>query len=559
MAIVRGPLWFGALLLLANLTVVNALSLVGNFSRPPTFEPASDADGARLGVAFEHSRKLWPWGGTIGVALHVLPGAAAFDGLVRGAIVFEVRAAGAAAHRRSPCHVGRARRPLTVRIVPPAPRRRRLLFDALPTSLRYPPASPLAARQPRSDRGDARLDGRPPAHQLPRPLRLFAAERVLRPDARLPVPLRERIAVGRARPRRHRGAVHGGGARKLAHDVHVGRPRRRRLRRVVLGRRASSAALLRREHARHVDAAHRRRQPARAQRAARAVGHRLWRRRAHGPARRRRRRHASRRASPPARRSTGGPPAATWRARRTSTTKARSSPPPVPPHLQPASLGARLRRDVAVVGLLQPRAPTAGRLAAFVDTECLDSTWRLQQPKMEAAAGQACWWLLRLLLDFALDGARDDALLSGHGDTAAAEPLSPRVVVGAAAPFPPAADDAGALAARPRRPRPPRRAPRRVPAVAPRRLDAAPPPRLQPPREGLLPLETFGALAHWPYAARGRGRTARRRRPRRRGRWWARRRPLFWLRSAAWCCSSAGGGAGNGGGRRVRGTRSRNS
>ena len=56
-------------------------------------------------------------------------------------------------------------------------------------------------------------------------------------------------------------------------------------------------------------------------------------------------------------------------------------------------------RSVAVVGLLQPRAPTAGRLAAFVDTECLDSTWRLQQPKMEAAAGQACWWLLRLLLD----------------------------------------------------------------------------------------------------------------------------------------------------------------
>ena len=77
--------------------------------------------------------------------------------------------------------------------------------------------------------------------------------------------------------------------------------------------------------------------------------------------------------------------------------------------LLPASLGARLRRDVAVVGLLQPaRPPPAARRVRGHGVPRLDVA--PQQPKMEAAAGQACWW--RRLLSTSHRTAPRDALLS---------------------------------------------------------------------------------------------------------------------------------------------------
>ena len=131
------PLYAGAVPLLINLTLLNGMSVVGNFSRPPRWVPRGAADGEALHVRFEHRRRLWPWGGTLGIALSVPDAAAAFDGLVHGAIVFEVGAllpGDPSPQPRSAVSV-----PLIVRVVPTPPRARRLLFDAR-HSLRYPPA-----------------------------------------------------------------------------------------------------------------------------------------------------------------------------------------------------------------------------------------------------------------------------------------------------------------------------------------------------------------------------------------------------------------------------------
>ena len=490
------PLWFGALPLLANLTVVNALSLVGNFSRPPTFEPASDADGARLGVAFEHSRKLWPWGGTIGVALHVLPGAAAFDGLVRGAIVFEVQAVGAAATGAPATSAVRV--PLTVRVVPPPPRRRRLLFDAS-HSLRYPPAylprDNLEVTEELLDWTGDHL------HTNFRDLFIFLRQSgYYAQTLGCPLTCVNASAWGALVLADTEAPFTAAERAKLAHDVTWGGLG------VVVFAEWYSAAVLRQlrfydenTHSTWTPLTGGANLPALnallapwgiafgdgALMGELAVGDGATRR-------------VARIASGTSidRWPAGGHLARTAYLHDEGAQLTASGA----AALLPASLGARLRRDVAVVGLLQPRAPTAGRLAAFVDTECLDSTWRLQQPKMEAAAGQACWWLLRLLLDFALDGARDDALLS-QLTPPAAEPL--RRAWSSAQPLP-AADDAGALALLDRGVRDPRG--ERPAECLPSRLGLTPPAAaLQPPREGLLPLETFGALAHWPYAARGEG------------------------------------------------------
>ena len=490
------PLWFGALPLLANLTVVNALSLVGNFSRPPRFEPASDADGARLGVAFEHSRKLWPWGGTIGVALHVLPGAAAFDGLVRGAIVFEVQAVGAAATGAPATSAVRV--PLTVRVVPPPPRRRRLLFDAS-HSLRYPPAylprDNLEVTEELLDWTGDHL------HTNFRDLFIFLRQSgYYAQTLGCPLTCVNASAWGALVLADTEAPFTAAERAKLAHDVTWGGLG------VVVFAEWYSAAVLRQlrfydenTHSTWTPLTGGANLPALnallapwgiafgdgALMGELAVGDGATRR-------------VARIASGTSidRWPAGGHLARTAYLHDEGAQLTASGA----AALLPASLGARLRRDVAVVGLLQPRAPTAGRLAAFVDTECLDSTWRLQQPKMEAAAGQACWWLLRLLLDFALDGARDDALLS-QLTLPAAEPL--RRAWSSAQPLP-AADDAGALALLDRGVRDPRG--ERPAECLPSRLGLTPPAAaLQPPREGLLPLDTFGALAHWPYAARGEG------------------------------------------------------
>jgi hypothetical protein len=67
----------------------------------------------------------------------------------------------------------------------------------------------------------------------------------------------------------------------------------------------------------------------------------------------------------------------------------------------------RVRRNVPILGLLQPRAPGAGRLVTFGDSECVDS--------LAAQQGSApCWWLLQALLTFACDGRRDPALFPDH-------------------------------------------------------------------------------------------------------------------------------------------------
>lgn len=144
----------------------------------------------------------------------------------------------------------------------------------------------------------------------------------------------------------------------------------------------------------------------------------------------------------------------------------------------------RVRRNVPILGLLQPRAPGAGRLVTFGDSECVDS--------LAAQQGSApCWWLLQALLTFACDGRRDPALFPDHlrllqslGDS---EPLPARAPTLSSAhgdTRSAAADDANPS------------------ACLLSRLGLTPAPvGLGRAEWSSLPDEPFGVLAHWPHAA----------------------------------------------------------
>ena len=144
----------------------------------------------------------------------------------------------------------------------------------------------------------------------------------------------------------------------------------------------------------------------------------------------------------------------------------------------------RMRRDVPMLGLLQPRASGAGRIVAFGDSECLDS--------LSAQQGNTpCWWLLEAFLAYACDGERDRTLFPDH--------LRLEVSQGQDQPLPnrpptagrahgdtrsAAADDADPSAC----------------LLSRLGLNAAQPP-LGLAEWSSLPDEPFGVLAHWPHAA----------------------------------------------------------
>jgi hypothetical protein len=65
------PLYHGALPALVNLTVLNGMARVSSFSRAPVFSTSIAAHASLLEISFEHQQLLWPWGGTLGVALRL--------------------------------------------------------------------------------------------------------------------------------------------------------------------------------------------------------------------------------------------------------------------------------------------------------------------------------------------------------------------------------------------------------------------------------------------------------------------------------------------------------
>ena len=68
------------------------------------------------------------------------------------------------------------------------------------------------------------------------------------------------------------------------------------------------------------------------------------------------------------------------------------------------ALGGALLSDVPMLGLLGLQAPGAGRVAAFGDTECIDSEALTPSAGGGRAAVPPCWWLLQAMLEFAWRG-----------------------------------------------------------------------------------------------------------------------------------------------------------
>lgn len=128
-------LYYSAQPLVANVTILNGLGVVGYLDSAITWHPSPASAGDMIDVSASLNGVLWPWTGSLTVRVAVKEVARSLHEVAEGEIRFSIvspLAAGMGSRRAE------LRLPLRIQVVPTPPRRRRLLWDGY-HSLAYPP------------------------------------------------------------------------------------------------------------------------------------------------------------------------------------------------------------------------------------------------------------------------------------------------------------------------------------------------------------------------------------------------------------------------------------
>ena len=130
------PLYYSAMPLVANLTILNGMGAVGWIQEKPGWYPASHKDGELIDVALDYPDVIWPWSGYFVLRISARKAAMNFKGLVRGHIIINVTSPPLPetpyVPQRSTIIL-----PIKINIVPTPPRQYRILWDQY-HSLAYP-------------------------------------------------------------------------------------------------------------------------------------------------------------------------------------------------------------------------------------------------------------------------------------------------------------------------------------------------------------------------------------------------------------------------------------
>lgn len=84
------PLYYGALPVIVNVTILNGLGVSGHIVGKPQWHPYTPQQGQLLDVAISHSELLWPWSGWLAVSLSVSAEGLNYEGLAQGHITLTV-------------------------------------------------------------------------------------------------------------------------------------------------------------------------------------------------------------------------------------------------------------------------------------------------------------------------------------------------------------------------------------------------------------------------------------------------------------------------------------
>ena len=131
------PIFAGAKPIIANVTILNGMGVIGWLDGPPQWEADNARNGDMIDVSTTYSERLWPWAGWLGVRIGVSshPAARNFDGVAEGVITLTVLS-----HPQPGSDQIQSTRlslPLRVQIIKPPARQKRILWDQF-HSLAYP-------------------------------------------------------------------------------------------------------------------------------------------------------------------------------------------------------------------------------------------------------------------------------------------------------------------------------------------------------------------------------------------------------------------------------------
>lgn len=130
------PLYYGALPIIANITILNGLGVSGRIVGKPQWHPYLPQQGHLLDVAISYSELLWPWSGWMAISLSVTVDGKSYEGLADGHISVTIESPpgnGEVEARQSTVNL-----PIRAKIIPTPPRHKRILWDQY-HNLRYPP------------------------------------------------------------------------------------------------------------------------------------------------------------------------------------------------------------------------------------------------------------------------------------------------------------------------------------------------------------------------------------------------------------------------------------
>ncbi|XP_065827385.1 membrane-bound transcription factor site-1 protease-like isoform X2 [Oscarella lobularis] len=130
------PIYYGAMPLTVNVTILNGMGVTGHLLGKPTWHPYTPQHGNHIDVAFNYSAELWPWSGYLAVHISVLKSAADFDGVAQGHVALTIVSPSQGDEKEK--RMSSVKFPIRVKVIPTPPRRKRILWDQY-HNLRYPP------------------------------------------------------------------------------------------------------------------------------------------------------------------------------------------------------------------------------------------------------------------------------------------------------------------------------------------------------------------------------------------------------------------------------------
>lgn len=133
------PLYYTAIPVIVNVTILNGMSVTGTVVSKPQWHPYIPENGHYLDIAITYSEILWPWSGWMAIHISVSSEAANWEGVAVGHVSVVVESpsnakedGGEETTLRSEIEL-----PIKVKIIPTPARAKRLLWDQY-HNLRYP-------------------------------------------------------------------------------------------------------------------------------------------------------------------------------------------------------------------------------------------------------------------------------------------------------------------------------------------------------------------------------------------------------------------------------------